>query len=404
MMDFRPILSTLRRHKTAAALIVLEVALSCAIVSNALFLIGQRLERMQAPTGLAESELLHIRLNDIARRDNAEALTRRDLATLRALPGVKAATSVNHVPFGNGSSDSGVSLSFEQASPTLTAALYLVGENALATLGLKLVEGRDFLPEEVQPASALDAEEPKVPAVILDRGTAARLFPEGSAIGKSLYVFGPSPMRVVGVVERMSIPQPNGPRSEFLTLLPVQPSYNDGNYLVRVDAAQRDRLLKDAVAALQAVDSRRIVMERETFDDMRHEYFRQDRWMAALLVAVCIALLVVTAFGIVGLASFWVQQRTRMIGVRRALGASRVQILRYFQAENFLLTTMGIAIGMTAAYGINRLLMSLYELPPLPWVCLPIGAVTLWALGQVAVLGPARRAAALPPVVVMRGA
>jgi putative ABC transport system permease protein len=211
-------------------------------------------------------------------------------------------------------------------------------------------------------------------------------------------------MRVVGVVEHMSIPQPNGPRSEFLTLLPVQPSYNEGNYLVRVDAAQRDRLLKDAVAALQAVDSRRIVMERETFDDMRHEYFRQDRWMAALLVAVCIALLVVTAFGIVGLASFWVQQRTRMIGVRRALGASRVQILRYFQAENFLLTTMGIAIGMTAAYGINRLLMSLYELPPLPWVCLPIGAVTLWALGQVAVLGPARRAAALPPVVVMRGA
>jgi putative ABC transport system permease protein len=81
-----------------------------------------------------------------------------------------------------------------------------------------------------------------------------------------------------------------------------------------------------------------------------------------------------------------------------------VQILRYFQTENFLLTTMGIVLGMTAAYGINRLLMSLYELPQLPWVCLPIGAVTLWVLGQVAVLGPARRAAALPPVVVMRGA
>ena len=404
MMDIRPILSTLRRHKTAAALIVLEVALSCAIVSNALFLISERLERMQAPTGLAEAELLHIRLNDVARRDNAEALTRRDLATLRALPGVKAATSVNHLPFGNGSSDAGVNISPDQPSPTLSAALYLVGENALATLGLKLVEGRDFLPEEVQPASALEVEEPKVPAVIVDRATAARLFPEGSAIGRSLYVFGSSPMRVVGVVEHMAIPQPNGPRGAYLTLLPVQPVYNDGNYLVRVDPAQRDRLLKDAVAALQAVDSQRIVMERETFDDLRHEYYRQDRWMAALLVAVCIALLVVTAFGIVGLASFWVQQRTRMIGVRRALGASRVQILRYFQTENFLLTTMGIVLGMTAAYGINRLLMSLYELPQLPWVCLPIGAVTLWVLGQVAVLGPARRAAALPPVVVMRGA
>ena len=405
MMDIRPILSTLRRHKTAAALIVLEVALSCAIVSNALFLIGERLERMQAPTGLAEAELLHIRLNDVGRRDNAEALTRRDLATLRALPGVQAATSVNHVPFGNGSSDAGVNISPDQPSPTVSAALYLVGESALATLGLKLVEGRDFLPEEVQPASALEREEPKVPAVIVDRGTAARLFPEGSAIGRSLYVFGSSPMRVVGVVERMAIPQPNGPRGAYLMLLPVQPVYNDGNYLVRVaDAAQRDRLLKEAVAALQAVDSQRIVMERETFDDMRHEYYRQDRWMAALLVAVCIALLVVTAFGIVGLASFWVAQRRRQIGVRRALGATRRDILRYFQVENFLIVTIGIVLGMVLAYAINMTLMSIYELPRLPGLYLPIGAVALWILGQLAVLAPALRAAAVPPVAAMRSA
>jgi putative ABC transport system permease protein len=117
---------------------------------------------------------------------------------------------------------------------------------------------------------------------------------------------------------------------------------------------------------------------------------------------VCLALLVVTAFGIVGLASFWVQQRTRMIGVRRALGASRGQILRYFQTENFLLTSIGIGIGMVAAYAINHWLMAQYQLPRLPWVYLPAGAVALWLLGQLAVLGPARRAAALPPVVVMR--
>ena len=92
-----------------------------------------------------------------------------------------------------------------------------------------------------------------------------------------------------------------------------------------------------------------------------------------------------------------------MIGVRRALGASRLQILRYFQTENFLLTGIGITLGMIGAYAINHLLMTHYELPRLPWVCLPIGALVLSALGQVAVLGPALRAAALPPVVVMRG-
>jgi len=79
-----------------------------------------------------------------------------------------------------------------------------------------------------------------------------------------------------------------------------------------------------------------------------------------------------------------------------------MQILRYFQTENFLLTSTGIVIGMIGAYAINRLLMAHYELPALPLVYLPVGALALWGLGQLAVLGPALRAAALPPVAVMR--
>ena len=135
---------------------------------------------------------------------------------------------------------------------------------------------------------------------------------------------------------------------------------------------------------------------------MRADYYRQDRAMAWLLVAVIVALLVVTALGIVGLASFWVAQRTKQIGVRRALGATRGQILRYFQTENFLLATIGIVLGMLMAYGINQLLMERYELPRLPALYLPVGALALWMLGQIAVFGPARRAAAVPPAVATR--
>ena len=79
--------------------------------------------------------------------------------------------------------------------------------------------------------------------------------------------------------------------------------------------------------------------------------------MAWLLVVVCVALLVVTALGIDGLARFWVQLRTKQIGVRRALGATRGQILRYFQVENFLIAGIGIVLGMLLAYGLNQLLM-----------------------------------------------
>ena len=126
--------------------------------------------------------------------------------------------------------------------------------------------------------------------------------------------------------------------------------------------------------------------------------------MVWMLVAVILALLVVTALGIVGLASFWVQQRTKQIGVRRALGATRSQILRYFQTENFLLATIGIVLGMLFAYAINQLLMGKYELPRLPLLYLPVGAVLLWLLGQIAVYGPARKAASVPPAVATRSA
>jgi putative ABC transport system permease protein len=97
-----------------------------------------------------------------------------------------------------------------------------------------------------------------------------------------------------------------------------------------------------------------------------------------------------------------VQQRTRQIGIRRALGATRRQILRYFQTENFLLATVGIAIGMALAYGMNLYLMKHYETPRLPILYLPLGAAALWALGQIAVLGPAMRAATVPPAVATR--
>src|SRR3546814_8411842 len=92
-MELRPILSTLLRHKTAAALIVLEIALSCAIVCNALFLIGNRIERINLVSGVAETEVVRVQLTGIGEDDNADALTRSDLATLRGLPRSEEHTS-----------------------------------------------------------------------------------------------------------------------------------------------------------------------------------------------------------------------------------------------------------------------------------------------------------------------
>lgn len=407
-MDILPILATLKRHKTAAGLIVLQVALTCAIVCNALFLISQRIERINEPNGMAESEIVMLSLSGLSRSQDPDATTRGDLEVLRRLPGVKSVTVINQLPYADNFNASSIRVKPEPlgvGEKSISAANYFGSEGWLQTMGLNLVAGRDFTVDEY--LSLTDAEKatsPVIPAIIINRALADRLFPNIDAVGQSVYVFGTTPTRVVGVVERLVSPQPGGTNSSQLysMVFPVRPHFRGGSYLLRAEPAQRDAVLNAAVEAMMVVDGQRIVREKVRFSDLRAKYYQQDVNMAWLLGGVCLALLAVTAFGIVGLASFWVQQRTRMIGTRRAMGATQGQILRYFQTENFLLSTVGIVLGMVAAYGISLLLMRSYELPRLPLLYLPVGAVVLWLLGQIAVRSPAQRAASMPPVAALR--
>lgn len=406
-MELRPILSTLRRHKTAAALIVLEIALSCAIICNALFLITGRLDRMQRPTGMVENELVRVQITGIGTDDNAAALTRSDLAVLRGLPGVKSASVTNQLVFDGSSWNSGVNLDPEQTHSTLNATTYLGDEKLPETMGLTLVSGRFFNPDEMLEWNVVNEPgyDETIPVVVITRDMAQKLWPGQEAVGKVLYSWGDDGSRVVGVVDKLARPNDQGGPSAYYysMILPIVPEYTvGGRYLLRVDPARRAEVLEAAVEALQRNGPRRIVLEQDTLEDTRAEYYRQDRAMAWMLVLVSVLLLVVTALGIVGLASFWVQQRTKQIGVRRALGATRGQILRYFQTENFILATAGIVIGMLLAFGLNQVMMSKAELPRLPAIYLPVGALVLWLIGQVSVLGPARRAAAVPPAVATR--
>ena len=405
-MELRPILSTLRRHRTAAGLIVLEVALSCAIICNAVFLITERVDRLNLPSGVAEQEIVDIQVNGIGTDTNAMALTREDLAALQAIPGVTAAANANQVPFGNGSWNSSLTLSPEQTLPTLNATMYMGSESLMDTLGVDLVAGRGFTADEyidLDPQVGFGGI--SIHSAIITRAMAEKMYPGKEAVGQVFYFGDAEPIRVVGVVDRLIRPffLPEDRRGEWSMLLPIRVPYTGGgHYLLRTAPGERERVMEAAVAALERNSPNRIIEEQQTLESMRAEFFRQDRSMVWLLSAVCIALLIVTALGIVGLASFWVAQRTKQIGVRRALGATRGQILRYFQTENFLLATLGIVIGMALAYGINLALMERYELARLPAIYLPVGAVALWLLGQIAVFGPARRAAAVPPAVATR--
>jgi putative ABC transport system permease protein len=408
-MDIRPILSTLRRHKITASLLILQIALTCAIVCNAVFLIHQRLQQIDIPSGIAEHELLQIRFAYVGDRPDAYAQAQTDLATLRQIAGVQAVALANQLPLsGYSMSNSGIKLRPQQQKTSLEVASYY-GQNLLATLGVRLISGRDFQPDElVDLKTALPAlhsgDMKNLPrTVIIDQPVAARLWPGQNALGKTIYFGNDIPMQVVGVSSPLARPDSLQMGAQNSIVFPIRlTAAEGGSYVLRTTSGDRERVLKSALAALKRLDPNRIVLEQRTYDELRHGYFQDDRAMAGMLATVIAALLVVTALGIAGLASFWVGQRRRTIGVRRALGATRGNILHYFQTENFLLATIGIALGMVLAYGINLLLMLHYELPRLPAVYFPVGAIALWLIGQLAVLGPALRAAAVPPVVATR--
>jgi putative ABC transport system permease protein len=372
------------------------------------FLIGQRLQRMDMPSGIAEHELVQIQLAEVVPTANPYVRAEEDLAALRQVPGVRSVAIANQLPFGMSSSNGNIRLDPTQQERTLSAATYF-GENLAPTFGTRLIAGRqlqadDFVDADVVMKALGDGDAKALPKVTLvTQAMAQRLWPGQNPLGKTVYLTPQVGLRVVGVLAALTRANPyDATTADYSMVVPMRMGVQNQNYVIRTQPRDRERVLAAALAALKHVDPQRVVTAKRSFDELRQVYFQDDRAMAGILAGVCLALLIVTALGIVGLASFWVAQRRRMIGVRRALGATRSNILHYFQTENFLLATIGIALGMLLAYGINLLLMAHYELPRLPAAYFPIGAIALWLIGQVAVLGPALRAAAVPPVVATR--
>jgi len=355
---------------------------------------------MQRPSGMNEADTFTVSSNGFGVNFDVKSTQQADLALLRSMPGVVAATSTNSTPMSQGGWSDSYGLQPGQKNSTAQTAYYIVGSQSLDAFGFKLVAGRDFRPEEFTFVKFGDQPHPQ--SVIVTRALADKLFPDSSAIGKQVYA-DDKPITIIGVIERAQQPWPDSDSIEYSSLLPMYMPYgNSTRYFVRAEPGRRDEVMKAVEQKLVESNPSRIVGRLRSMQDMRRDAYAEDRAMAIILGAVIVALLAITALGIVGMASFWVAQRTRQIGTRRALGATRADILRHFQTENFIITTLGLVAGGVLAYALSLWLMQAYQSPRLPWYYVPIGFVALWTLGQLAVLGPALRASRVPPAVATR--
>jgi putative ABC transport system permease protein len=417
-MTLHPIFAALRKHKAGVVLIALQIALTLAIVCNALFIIGQRIQNVNRPTGLIEDNLFLISQQWVGAPDadkpagaeQLDAMMKEDLAALRNMPDVSSVTPTNSLPLytssragsaginpGNGTYD-GLS------AGTARVSYFFTDDQALPTLGFKVIAGRFFNPGEVQHYSG--REERTASVIVITRGLAEKLFPDKGAVGQVLYLDGAStPSAVIGVVDRLQGAVWAKTFAWNAVVVPARLNSNYSRYAVRTKPGRRDAAMKAVPSVLFGVNPMRVLDDEESvksFEQIRAHAYQSDVGMAILMGVVCIILIGVTAAGIVGLTSFWVSQRRKQIGVRRALGARKIDILHYFQLENLAIACGGAAIGILLALMLNFWLMRNFGMDriPVPWVLVGVAAVLL--LGQFAVFVPARRASNVPPVAATR--
>jgi putative ABC transport system permease protein len=413
-MEFGPVFRALIHNRARFLLITLEVALTLAIVANCVSMVLDLRGKYLRSSGFDEENLVVATLEPFAPayqdEEYVHAARARDLERLRAFSGVRDATAISAVPLSGGGSSTGRKAEGAKGD-SLPTPYFEVSDHPLQALGVELVAGRDFQPGDFHSYYDAEGEVHDQPAILSQR-LADTLFPNGDAVGKRITSGGEAKSSniVIGVVDTMFNSWPQWERvSGQAMLVPGQPEDKRLiRYMVRTEPGARESVMAGLEDVLLKVDQGRIVTVR-SLAWYKSNTYNSERGLIKILSGVVVLLVAVTAFGIVGLTSFSVSQRRRQIGTRRALGATRHDILRYFLLENWLVTGSGLALGLGMAWALNYTLVRLTTVagasaavPKLDWALVGGGMVLLWVSGLLAALAPALKATRVAPVVATR--
>ena len=401
-MEIRPILSALTHHKTGTLLVVLQIAVSLAIIVNAAFIVHARMAKIDRPTGFDNHQLIAARVRGVGADYDASANIRRDLDMLRHLPGVRYATVMNQVPLSSSGSSTGIRTVADDNVTPVTTAIWDVDATGLDTLGVNIVRGRNFYPEEIR--TSIPGKTPPYHAkvAIVTRALAKKLFPDSDALGKTFYWNGAKPCTIIGIVDHMQGAWPHWEGLNRNVFRPHVTASKNSTYLIRTEPGQRDKLIPVIEQQLTKVNPHRVVRYVKSEDDIIKRTYEMDFTMAHILSVFIILLVGLTSLVLVGLASWFVTQRIKQIGTRRALGATGADIQRYFLVENWLITTGGAIVGSLLTVTLSYWLETSFDLPRLDWRYLAVSVILLWIVSLASAWWPARRASRVSPAVATR--
>jgi putative ABC transport system permease protein len=411
----------MRRSKVRYGLIVAEVALTLAIVANCVNMIRDYRGQLAIQSGFDDDNIIRVTSRPFAAAFKEDGYLdnslREDLAALRAIPGVVAVSNTRFLPWQGGGS-SMESRPLGSKGEMLRNQVYNADESTLASLGAKLIEGRNFTREETEsetlrmrqifakarPSGADGTPLEKTSQdIIISKAFAKLLFPpDGKALGKRTEDTDGDTYTIVGVIDRFYNPY-GWPIHEYVMFFPSYSRNFQGGagYLVRTEPGRKAAVQASLEKALLAANPGRTVQVQQ-LTEIKARFQSRSSLLVTILSTLIVLLLFITSLGIVGLTVFSVNERTRQIGTRRALGAQRADIIRYFLLENWIVTTLGLAVGILLAFGLNVALVARVNSPRMEPSLVAAGVFLLWIAGLAATFLPALRGARVAPAVATR--
>ncbi|NCP63121.1 MAG: FtsX-like permease family protein [Paraglaciecola sp.] len=396
--EIGPILRALLRNKVGALLIAIQIAVTMTIIVNSVSIIVERYHQVQRDSGIDEDNTFYLSSLGFGESFNAKVTIEEDLAQLRKLPGVVDAIQINAIPISGGGWSMGLKTQAGAEFDAVGVAVYMVDDHGINALDLEVIAGENFSHSDITWREASQSSWPN--KIIITKAMAEALFPEqawASPVGKTVFINDVEPMVISGIIDKLQAPWPNWDRLENAMLSPERQNYDSSRYLIRTEPGRRDELMPIVEKFLADSNKQRIIKGMRSLTETRERSYRGNHALIKILSTVMIILTIVTGLGIVGLASFNVNQRKKQIGTRRALGASQGAIVRYFMLENFLISSGGVLLGAGLTIGLNIVLVEVLSLQSMDWFYIPIGMAVLWLVGLIAVYGPAKKAASIPP-------
>jgi putative ABC transport system permease protein len=383
-----------------SVLVAVEIALALVLLVGAGLMLRTidgltRFDPGFQPRGLVTLRLIvpQASASDDAAPERLATFAQTLLTQVRTLPGVTSASLSSDVPLGTATS--ATNFRIEGGDTPIRVYRHLVSPGHFRTIGSPLLAGRDFTDDDGRSADAR--------IVIVSRAMAARHWPNGDALHKRI-VRNDQLFEIVGIVgdlKHRRLLEPDSADPDIYIPLSQQPS-NTFAVLARTaaDAQPVAAAIRQTIAKLDPVVA---VFQIETGDQLMGRQTSRVRFLGVLLAAFAFAALTLTMVGIYGVMAYTVSRQTRQVGIRMALGATRVNVLRLVLTGGLTFVAAGLALGTLAAVGLTRLLSSvIYGVSATDPTTFAAVVALLALVAIVACLIPAARAARIDPIVALR--